>query len=186
MCALGHNMLTLQEGVPISTGTSSSDVLGIYFWLHVLRHVSGLWVKLTTADWVHHSYAAALTDCNGVSSYSPIFSTILFFWQHEVPLFLNEEILEGPGCPPHPFFTSLPKCLGMLEGQRWSLKLQHFLDGDLHRALAIEGACCSLYNALESTLLNHSGTVFKSYHSWGISWLCPWKSNRCFVETFVG
>ena len=82
------------------------------------------------------------------------------------------------------FSISLPKCLGTLEGQRWSLKLQHFLDGVLHRVVAIEGACCSLYNALESTLLNHSDTVFKSYHSWGVSWLCPWESNKRFVETF--
>jgi hypothetical protein len=37
---------------------------------------------------------------------------------------------------------------------------------------------------LESTLLNHSGTVFKSCHSWGVSWCCPWKGNKCFVETF--
>jgi hypothetical protein len=63
------------------------------------------------------------------------------------------------------FFISLPKCLGKLEGQRQSLKLQHFLDEVLHQAVAIEGACYSLHNALESTLLNLSGTACKSYYS---------------------
>ena len=67
--------------------------------------------------------------------------------------------------PTSSFLISLPKCLGKLEGQRQSTKLQDFLDGVLHQAVAIEGACYSLNNALESTLLNLSGTAFKSYYS---------------------
>ncbi len=102
---------------------------------------------------------------------TPLFSVL--FWWHELPLFLNEEILRVPDAHLILLLISLPKCLGTLEGQRWSLKLQHFLDGVFHRAVAIEGSCCSLYNAMESTLLNHSGTAFKSYYSWGVSLLSP-------------
>ena len=125
MCASQHNMLTLQEIVHISTGTSSSDVLGIYFWHHVVWHVSCLWVKLTTAGWVNNSCTTVLTDCKGVLSHFP-FSVLS--WRHELPLFLNEESW-GSRMPTSSFSTSLSKCLGTLEGQRWSLNFSTFWMG---------------------------------------------------------
>ena len=67
--------------------------------------------------------------------------------------------------PTSSILISLPKCSGKLEGRRPGLKLKRFLDGILHRAVAIEGACYSLHNALESTLLNLSSTAGKSYYS---------------------
>ena len=102
---------------------------------------------------------------------TPLFSVL--FWRYDLPLFLNEEILGGPGCPPHPFSTSLPNCLGTLEGWRLGLGLKHFLDGPLHRAGAIGGACYSLHKALCPHSSTPSGTAFKSYYSWGVSWLSP-------------
>ncbi len=64
--------------------------------------------------------------------------------------------------PTSSFLISLPKCLGKLAGRRPGLKLKRFLDGILHWAVAIEGAHYSQHNALESTLLNHSGTASRA------------------------
>jgi hypothetical protein len=106
MCTPWHNMLTLQERVPISTGNKFQWCVWLFCcWLHVEGHVSGLWVKLTTADRVHNSCTAVLTDCKGVSSHS-LFSVLS--WWHELPLFLNEEILEGPGYLPHSSWSHSP------------------------------------------------------------------------------
>ena len=102
MCTPRQNMLTLLDGTEythINWEQVPVMCLGP-FLLYVDRHVSGLCVKLTTADRVHNSCTAASTDCKGVSFHSP-FSVLPL--QPELPLFLNEEILEGPGCPPHPF-----------------------------------------------------------------------------------
>ena len=115
-CVLLDTTCSLCKRVyPYQLWTSSSDVFGIYSWLHVDGHVSDLWVKLTTADRVYNSCTAALTDCKGVSSHSPIFSTILAVWIAPIPEWGN---LEGPGCPPHPFLNLTSQMFGYV----WVLK----------------------------------------------------------------
>ena len=171
-CVLLDTTCSLCKRVyPYQLGTSSSDVFGVFLcWLHVDGHVSDLWVKLTTADRVYNSCTAALTDCKGVSSHSPIFSTILAVWLAPIPEWGNSW---GSQMPTSSFFSSLPNCLGTLEGWRLGLGLKHFLDGPLHRTGAIGGACYSLHKALCPHSSTPSGTAFKSYYSWGISWLSP-------------
>ena len=63
------------------------------------------------------------------------------------------------------FLISLPKFLGKLEGRRPSLKLKRFLDWVLHQAVTTEGACYSIHDAFESTLLKLFSTAFEIYYS---------------------
>jgi hypothetical protein len=61
----------------------------------------------------------------------------------------------------HLIIFNLTPQMGKLEGRRPSLKLKHFLDGVLHQAVAIEGACYSLHNVFESPHFNLFGTAFE-------------------------
>ena len=175
-----HNMLTLQERVPISTGNKFQWCV---FYVDYMSTV-----MCQACEW----NSQQLTEC---------ITHVLLFWltargYHLTPFF--QCCLGGMNRPSswmRKFLRVLdtylilldltPQMFGLAWGQRWSLKLQNFLDGVLHRAVAIEGACYSLHNALESTLLNLSSTACKSYYSWGcLLTLAPRKSNKRFVETF--
>ena len=68
--------------------------------------------------------------------------------------------------PTSSFLISPPEYLGMLESQRLSLDLKCFVEWVFHLAVVVEGASYSLHNAFKSTLLNFSGTAFKSNYFW--------------------
>ena len=139
-----------------------------------------LWVKLTTADWVHSSCFAALTDYKGVSSHSPFFSVALVAWITLPPEWGNSWgslVLTSSSLP------TFLECLGKLEGRLLRLGLEHSLDGLLHRTRAIGGACCFLHKALFPHPIP-SYTALESSYSWGCLLTCPLKKQQHFVENF--
>ena len=140
-----------------------------------------LWVKLTTADWVHSSCFAALTDYKGVSSHSPFFSVALVAWITLPPEWGNSWgslVLTSSSLP------TFLECLGKLEGRLLRLGLEHSLDGLLHRTRAIGGACCFLHKALFPHPIP-SYTALESSYSWGCLLTCSLKNNT-LLRIFVG
>ena len=167
---LGTTCSLFKRVYPYQLGASSSDVLGICFvfdYMSMDMCQACEWNSQQLAEWITHVPLFWLT-ARGYRL-TPLFQC-LSAWIAPIPEWGNPW---GSRMPTSLFLISLPTCSGKLEGRRPGLKLKRFLDGILHRAVAIEGACYSLHHALESTLLNLSSTAFKSHYSWGVSWLSP-------------
>ncbi len=176
MCTLRHNMLTLQESVPISTGNKLQQRVWVLFCVHVDE----------TCEW----NSRQLTEC---ITHTPL-SWLTARVHHLTPIFLQYcpgGILPlewgnswGSRMPTSSSLITFPKCLGELEGQMLRLGLKHSLDGLLHQTRAIGEVCCFLHKVLFPHPIP-SYTALESSYSWCCLPTCPLtKKQQHFVEKF--
>ncbi len=159
-CKSKHNMLTLQESVPISTGTSSSDVLGICFifdYMSMDMCQACEWNSQQLAEWITHVPLFWLT-ARGYCL-TPLFSVLS--WWSELPIFLNEEILRVLYA--HLILFNLTP---QMFGYAWVLKARSRTQALLGWAIALGwsdwGSLLLPTQGSLSTLLNPSGTALES------------------------
>jgi hypothetical protein len=157
----------MEQSIPLSTGNKFQWCVWVLFCVDYM---------LMDMCWAYEWNSQQLTECithnhcldwlqGGIVSL-PFFSVALATWIVPIPEWGNSW---GSPMSTLSFLIALSKFLGKLEGRRPRLKLKRFLDWVLHQAVATEGACYSLHNAFESTLLNLFGTAFEIYYSWGVS-----------------
>ena len=181
MCALRHNMLTLQESVPISTGNKFQwCVWVLFYWLYVSRHMSCLWVTLTTADRVYNSCTAAWT-----------------YWKGYCLTPLLQCSLGGMNRPR----TCMRKCWGVPDAHLILLISLPESSGNLSdkgesRTQTLLGwALAPGWSDWGSLLLPIQGSCPHSSTPLVLPWrvpclrcllLCPWKSNKQLLRLFAG
>ncbi len=155
---------------PIGTTWSLCKRVCPYQW--------NLWVKLTTADWVHSSCFSALNGYKGVWSHSPFLQCCPGGMNDTSSRkFLRVQMLTSSSV------LTFPECSGKLEDWMLRLCLKHSLDRLLHWTRAIRGTCCSLHKARFPHPIP-SSTALESYYSWGCLPTCPLKKQQTLCWGF--
>ena len=140
---LGITCSLCKRVYPYQLGTSSSDVFGPFFdYMSMDMCHACEWNSWQLTECITHTLVQL--TARGIVSLL-FFSVVLAAWIAPIP---EWGYSWGYRMPTSSFLISLAECSGKLQGRRLSLGLKHFLDGLLHWARAIGGACFSLHKAL--------------------------------------